>query len=391
MTVAGRPRLLWVPAPRGGAGCAPLRCAGAPASVEAVWAWQTVQRVAPILAFVAVATVLAELCDAAGLFDRAAEVAAARAGGSVARLWVLVVVLSTLTTVLLSLDTTAVLLTPAVLATTQKLRLPALPFALLVVYLANAGSLLLPVSNLTNLLAQGLLHESVLAFAAQMAAPALAAVVVVVLALSWVYRADLRGRYEDPAGTPVADPVLLATAAAACGLLALGVLAGLPPWMAASVATAPLVAVTARRRRDALTWRLVPVVLVAGTLVLFLGVAAAQHHGLSTALAHLAGHGDSLAGLLRLAAAGAVGSNAVNNLPAYLALEPVAGTAVRLHALLVGTNVGPLVTVWGSLATLLWRSRCASGGLKVGAWRLAALGGVIMPMAVVAAVAALWI
>ena len=69
-------------------------------------------------------------------------------------LWLLVVLVAALSTIFLSLDTTAVLLTPVVIVLARHAGLNPLPFALTTVWLANTGSLLLPVSNLTNLLAQ---------------------------------------------------------------------------------------------------------------------------------------------------------------------------------------------------------------------------------------------
>jgi len=97
--------------------------------------------------------------------------AARAAGGSTSRLFGLIAVLGTVTTIGMSLDTTAVLLTPVVLALTARLRLAPLPFALLAVWLANTASLLLPMSNLTNLLASQRLGLSTLGFAARMALP----------------------------------------------------------------------------------------------------------------------------------------------------------------------------------------------------------------------------
>jgi len=89
-------------------------------------------------------------------------------------------------------------------------------------------------------------------------------------------------------------------------------------------------------------------------------------------------------------AVGAVAANAVNNLPAYLALESVTSDApVRLVALLVGVNVGPLVTVWASLATLLWRQRCRSADLAVSTAYLAREGALCALVAVGAALGAL--
>ena len=101
--------------------------------------------------------------------------------------------------------------------------------------------------------------------------------------------------------------------------------------------------------------------------VLFVVVEIAMRHGLEPLLAGLVGTGDGDA--WRVGLVGAAGSNLVNNLPAYLALEPVAdGSGERLMALLVGVNAGSIVTVWGSLATLLWRDRCRRAGLTVDAW-----------------------
>jgi hypothetical protein len=107
----------------------------------------------PVLGFLAAITVLAELADRAGVFDAAAVWCARAAGGSTVRLFLLIAALGTTTTIAMSLDTTAVLLTPVMLTLTTRLGLRSLPFALLAVWLANTASLLLPVSNLTNLLA----------------------------------------------------------------------------------------------------------------------------------------------------------------------------------------------------------------------------------------------
>ena len=110
-------------------------------------------RVGPVLIFLIAITVVAEIADAAGVFDVAGHWAARAGRGRTWLLWLLVVGLSCLSTIVLSLDTTAVLLTPVVIAVARQLRLNPLPFAMTTVWLANTASLLLPVSNLTNLLA----------------------------------------------------------------------------------------------------------------------------------------------------------------------------------------------------------------------------------------------
>jgi arsenical pump membrane protein len=146
------------------------------------------------------------------------------------------------------------------------------------------------------------------------------------------------------------------------------------------------------RWREALRWGLLPWRLVVICLGLFLVVGFGQQHGLSRLLGDLAGHQDSFGGLLRTAASGAVGSNLVNNLPAYIALEPVAAASPdRLLSLLIGTNLGPLVTVWASLATLLWRERCRARGLQVRAGGFALAGLVGVPLLLVSTTAALWV
>lgn len=124
-------------------------------------------------------------------------------------LFVAISALATATTVLLGLDTTAVLLTPVVLSVSVQLDLPPLPFALLTVWLANTASRLLPVSNLTNRLALDRLDLESHAFAARMWAPAVVAVVLTVVLIGMRYRRLLRVRYAVPHRPRIDDPVLL--------------------------------------------------------------------------------------------------------------------------------------------------------------------------------------
>jgi arsenical pump membrane protein len=358
-------------------------------AVPLATAADVVLRLAPILLFLVAVTVLAELADDAGVFDLAARECARWARGSTLLLWLLVAVLATVATVLLSLDTTAVLLTPVVLALAQQLGIAPLPFAMTTVWLANTASLLLPVSNLTNLLAADRLGLSTLGFAAVAWPAALAAVVATVLVLLVRYRRSLRGRYEVPAVPHVADRVLLWTAGGACALLGPLVVIGLPVAWVAGVLAGALVVAFAVRRRASLRWSLVPGHLVVLVVGLFLVVAALQARGLSDLLAGLTGTGEGVAGLLRHAGVAAAGANLVNNLPAYAALEPTADGTLPLFALLVGVNCGPLVLLWGSLATLLWRERCTARGLHVPWQHFAGVGALGAPIVVIAATAAL--
>ena len=132
--------------------------------------------------------------------------------------------------------------------------------------------------------------------------------------------------------------------------------------------------------------------LVIGVGALFVIVQFAHDHGLGAALSHAAGHGLSGPALLQLAGVGALGANLVDNLPSYLALEPVTdGSPLRLAALLVGVNAGPLITPWASLATLLWAGRCHSAGVAVSWQRFAIRGALLVPPLLVISVLALWL
>lgn len=344
----------------------------------------TTQRVGPILGFLVAITVVAELADLAQVFDVAAVRAARLARGHTRRLYGLVLLLGTFTTIVLSLDTTAVLLTPVVLALASRLRLAPLPFAMAAVWLANTASLLLPVSNLTNLLAVDRLHTSAVEFASRMWLPQLAALAITAGLLFVAYRRELRGRYPVPATLQVQDPIAFRVCATVCVVVAPFFVSGWPVWAVATVAAGVLVVVflvrqPGRLRPSLLPWRLV--LMVEG---LFLIIATLGIHGLDTALGHAAGHSDSTLGVLRTAGVGAGASNVANNLPSYLALERVAdGRQDQLFGLLLGTNLGPLILLWGSLATLLWRERCKSRGIHVSAWQFARLGVVGVPLLVV--------
>ncbi len=347
-----------------------------------------VTRGAPVLGFLVAITVLSELADAAGVFDTAASLCARAARGSTWRLYLLVAALATATTVGMSLDTTAVLLTPVVLTIADSLGLAMLPFALLVVWLANTASLLLPVSNLTNLLALQQAQLPTLSFAARMALPELAAVVVTVAYLGWRFRRDLTGHYQLPRVAAIGDRWTFWVTAASCLALAPAVIAGVTPWVAAAPAAFAAVVVFGARDRRGLGWRLVPWRIVILTEGLFLVVSAVARHGGSHLLGQLAGESS-----WRTTAVAGVASNLVNNLPAYLAIEPVVphGHPTRLLAALVGTNAGPLILLWGSLATLLWRERCKARRVQISARTFAATGLVGVPLVLAASWVALTI
>ena len=287
------------------------------------------ERLVPIVVFLLAITVVAEIAERAGVFDVAGHWVAHAGRHRAWALWVL--------------------------------------FAL-----ANTGSLLLPVSNLTNLLAlhsfqrQGLGHVDYLALAW---APALACVVVTLLLLVVLHRRTLAARYEvDPPADPH-DPVLLRWSAVVC--IALGPLfaVGAPPWAVSLVAAALLLSVGLWRAPDLLRGLPVPWLMAAGFVAVAVSVEVLHRHGLDALVDRVVPSGTGATALLGVAGLGAGLANVVNNLPAYLIIEPaVADSSTRLMALLVGVNAGPLVTPWASLATLLWLARCRSVGVAI-PWR----------------------
>ncbi|MDJ0455987.1 ArsB/NhaD family transporter [Arthrobacter sp. NQ7] len=348
-------------------------------------------RTIPILAFVLAMSLVTELVDEAGLFKVLTDRLAAFGRGRVFSLWLLVVAVAAVSTVFLSLDTTAVLVTPVVVLLAVHARIPPLPFALTSIWLANTASLLLPVSNLTNLLAQDRLGLNPLQFAGLVWAPALVGLLVPVVLLWLAFRRDLRGTYGPQPAHRVGDRLLLRAAAATLLILLPALVSGVPVQYPALAAAAVLLAVFAWRRPAVLRWSMVPWRPLMLTVGLFMLMEALHAHGLTDLLAGVAGAGDSLPALLQLAGVGAGAANAANNLPAYLALEPVAGSPARLAALLIGVNLGPLVSPWASLATLLWheRLRVLNVPIRWGGFALAGLVAVLLTVPL--AVLALWL
>lgn len=344
-------------------------------------------RVWPILLFVVAITVVAELAAVAGVFDHAASALARLARGRTWMLWLAVVALAVGTTAFLSLDTTAVLLTPVVVAAARRHRLDPVPFAFVTVVLANTASLVLPVSNLTNLLAMERTggHDP-WAFFALLGPSAIAAIVVSVAVLTAWFLPRMPRRHAS--GTPPAhaDRVLLWTSAGVVIALLPLLVTGMAPWLPATGAAAALTCVFAVRAPHALRPALIPFPLVLFAAGLFLVVGAATSLGLGAVTTWAAGAGDDAASLVQLAGVGAVAANAINNLPAFLALEGAASSPARLSALLAGVNAGPLITPWASLATLLWHQRLGALGVDVPWRRLVLVGCVIAPLAVAAAV-----
>jgi len=304
-------------------------------------------------------------------------------------LWLLVVGLSCLSTIVLSLDTTAVLLTPVVIAVARQLRLNPLPFAMTTVWLANTASLLLPVSNLTNLLALhrfsalGLSHSGYISLALW---PAIAAIGATVGVLAVIHRRDLRRRYSPEAPPEPHDRTLLVASGSVCLALGPAFASGITPAIPASAAALALIGTALVRNRRLLRAVKIPWLIVLGVIALFVSVDLALAHGLHDLLASWVGGGTGALDLMRISAVGAGAAN----LPAYLALETVTDDGPRrLVALLIDVNAGPLITICASLATILWRERCRRAGVTISLWRFAWQGALCASAATLAAVLAL--
>ena len=354
-----------------------------------------VNRVWPILLFVVAITVVTELASEAGLFKVVAERLARWGLDRAWLMWILVVALATACTVFLSLDTTAVLLTPVVVLLARQVGLSPLPFALTTIWLANSASLLLPVSNLTNLLAEHQLASGPfggpVGFVTLMLVPAVVCVVVPSVLLFLLYRRDLMVRYTiQPAAAP-SDRTLLVVSAVVIVLLVPALVSGIAVWIPSSIGALVLAVVFAARRPAVLRFSLLPWQIVLFASGLFLVVEAAGTLGMTALLDRLVGSGENLPDLLRLVAVAVGGANLVNNLPAYLAIEPVTASPQRLAVLLIGVNAGSLITPWASLATLLWHQRLKALNVEVSWGKYVLLGLVVVPVTVLPAVVLLYL
>lgn len=402
---------------------------------------EVVRETAGVLLFLAGVLVAGAVADRAGVFALAALWTARRTGTHATRLFVGLYLLGALLTTFLSLDATAVILPPIVLAMVRQGGLPALPFVFLCAYVANTASLWLPVSNLTNLLVQARFGLGFWDFARIMALPALLAAGANLLFLFVCFRRQLVGGLDVEAlevqvRVRSRSPFLRWSLALLCvTLVGFGIAgaAGFALWPVA-LAGGGALAVLALARREVrpgffvrgISWGLVPFVLG-----LFLVIRGAEHSGVArqvltaavgrTALAlspgaqpavegtqdanqgaEAPGRGPAAPGeaekpafseLVSLAVAAAMGSNLVNNVPMTLLGMGPAGAVGGLgpYALLLGVNIGPDLTIIGSLATMLVLGIVRQQGVEVRGWEYLKVGLGAMPVSLAAAIAGLWL
>jgi arsenical pump membrane protein len=358
----------------------------------------TVRQGLDVYLFLTGMMVLAEMAREEGVFDWIADVAGRHARGDAKRLFLLIYLTGTVVTALLSNDATAVVLTPAVLAVVRKARIDPKPHLLACAFIANAASFILPISNPANLVVFAKQMPPLAKWLELFTLPSVAAVVVTFAVLRWRLRAELEDRVQDletPAAVTVEGRLALAGLAVAGVVLiaasAFGLDLGAPTCAAALVA---LLIVVWRDRGvlvrviTGVSWAIIP--LVAG---LFVMVQALENAGVLHLLA---------AGLQRLAriaplpakltAAFTVGvlSNVMNNLPIGL----ISGAAIRIagqagglvNAVLIGVDLGPNLSVTGSLATILWLIALRREQVEITAWEFFKIGVVAMPLALLGSV-----
>ncbi len=377
---------------------AAVPAAGIVLAIGAISVRQAVTQIAglaPVVAFLGAVLVLAKLCDDEGLFEYAGAAMARTSpvGGGLLRQ---VFAIAAVITAVLSLDATVVLLTPVVLVSVRRLRTPVRPYAYATAHLANAASLLLPVSNLTNLLAFHAAKLSFARFTLLMTLPWLAAVATLYVVFRLFFARDLR-RPPDPvdSGPPPRPPVfvLLVVGLTLVGFAFSESVGVAPAWVA--LAGAAVLAVRSLHRRHTTVGEIARSANVSFCLfVLALGVIvqAITLNGMGRAMSAVLPSGSTLLALLAIAAVAAVLANVVNNLPATLVLVPLVAASgpAAILAVLIGVNIGPNLTYVGSLSNLLWRGVLRRHDVEAGVGEYTRLGLCTVPTALVAAVLALW-
>lgn len=350
----------------------------------------------PVVVFLAALLVLARICDDEGLFRLFGSWMAQASPGRPRVLLGRVFILATLTTAVLSLDATVVLLTPVVIGATRLLGAPGRPHLYATAHLANSASLLLPVSNLTNLLMFNATGLSFARFSVLMAVPWLAAVLVEFVLFRLIFGADLTARPPVPqpaAGQPVPIFVLVVLGLTLSGF-AVASLCGVSPAWAAFAGVAVLGGRSLIQGRSTAAGLLGALNVPFLIFVLALGVVvkAVLVNGMGAAMDRLLPTGTGLVSLLAIAAIAAVLANLLNNLPAALVvLPPLAACGpAALLAGLIGVNIGPNLSYVGSLSNLLWRRILNQHAEPTSAVEFSVVGAITVPVCLVAAVVGLW-
>ena len=344
---------------------------------------------------------LAEVARKEGLFDWLAVQAVQASNGSAKRLFLIVYIVGTIVTVLLSNDATAVVLTPAVYAATRAAKVEPLPYLFVCAFIANAASFVLPISNPANLVVFGKQMPPLLEWLRIFGLPSGIAIVTTYAALRLTQRRALDvavAAVDEIAplslGGKLAAAGIALTAIVLLGASALGRDLGLPTFAAGAAVTVIVLSIGRQSpwpiQKD-VSWSVLP--LVAGLFILVEGL---NRTGVLPSLARILKDAATASPQLTSWVAGAgvaIASNLVNNLPMGLIAATTSQAAqVPAHvtgAILIGVDLGPNLSVTGSLATILWLIALRREGEHVAAWQFLKLGLVVMPPALLLALLAL--
>ena len=350
--------------------------------------------------FLAGMMLLAEVARREGLFDWLAALATSHANGSASRLFLLTYIVGAIVTIFLSNDATAVVLTPAVAAAVKAARAEQrVPYLLVCAFIANAASFVLPISNPANLVIYGNHMPPLLQWLPRYLLPSVVSIAATYLALRWTQRRLLSQTLAKDVAVPplsnggkTAAAGIAATAVVLLVASAIDIRLGLPTCLA-GIATAVIVLVprplqTWSILKD-ISWGVLP--LVAGLFVL---VEALNQTGVIGMIGTLLGQAASISAAGTAWGAGvavAISSNLANNLPVGL----IAGSVVQsdhtadhiVRAVLIGVDLGPNLSVTGSLATILWLTALRREDLTIGFGTFLKIGAVVMPPALVLSIA----
>ncbi len=357
-----------------------------------------VQRGTDLYLFLAGMMVLAELARREGVFDWAASHAVRAAGGSRVRLFGLVYAVGFVVTVVLSNDATAVVLTPAVAAAVRKAKADPLPHLLACAFIANAASFVLPISNPANLVVFAGAIPQLPRWIATFALPSLLAIATTFIVLGLISRRALRGPLTsgiDAERLHAAGRLTLTGVGLTAAALLTASALGAPLGAATFVCGILIFAIVCLRDRPAIgdvlgsvSWSVLA--FVAGLFVMIQGLDSTGLLELTRAGIKALAAWPPVPAVLSAGAATTVASNLMNNLPAGL----IAGTsAATLHghdalraALAIGIDLGPNLSVTGSLATVLWLIALRREKIDITAWTFLRAGVLVMPPALALAV-----
>lgn len=341
---------------------------------------------------------LSELAREHGVFDWLSSVAVRRAKGSCSRLFAMVYGVGTIVTVFMSNDATAVVLTPAILAAVRKARVQPLPYLFACALIANAASFVLPISNPANLV---VFHDGMPPLAhwlLSFGVPSILSILSTYAIMRWIFRKQLAQTIDYEVKEKQLDGhgklVLGGLAAMIFVLLtvsSLGEDLGLPACLAALVVTA-VVSIKARsnplKLAMEISWQ--TIVLVAGLFIMVDAVVSIGALRLTQSALLWVQQLAPAAGALITSFVVGVANNLVNNLPLGL----IAGATLHAahikgliaNAVLIGVDLGPNLSVTGSLATILWLLALRKEKLDVGFWKFLGVGALAMPVALLLSV-----